>query len=75
MSLKEYLEQDFPIECNGQNSVVKIFQRPGNETDISSIVNCIYNYGAHGDKCKFHLSETGICPYSFDIPYVLEERG
>ena len=73
MSLGKYIEQNFPIECNGQR-VVKIFQRHGNETNISSIVDCPYNYGAHGERCKFYKAGTRNCPYSFDIPHALESQ-
>ena len=91
MELSQYVEQTFPIQCKGRNSggsevlekpvevKVKIHKSPGSN-DISSIVECPYNTGGHGQRCdashpKVDKINEGVgCPYSFDIPYALEKR-
>jgi hypothetical protein len=57
---------------------VKVYQRPGNDTMISSLVDCPYNCGKHGNECRasnitpvLH-KDKAYCPYSFDIPHALE---
>lgn len=89
MAIQNYVEQIFPVECMGRDSngnevlaipervKVLIAKSPCSNT-ISSTVECPYNTGAHGQRCR--ASHPGqdkvlngvICPYSFDIPYCLE---
>ena len=82
-------KQIFPIKCKGRDYQgkevldeavdvkVDIAQRPGTNM-ISSLIECQYNTGAHGQRCKASHPEVdkvgeGVgCPYSFDIPYALE---
>lgn len=50
------------------------------QTVISTTVNCPFNTGGHGDRCKAAHPEKdkvgdGIgCPFSFDYPYAREQR-
>ena len=87
--IDKYVKQTYPIKCKGRNEIgdevlnnstkveIEIHKRPGSNT-ISSYVNCPYNTGGHGQRCKAshpHVDKVGegvICPYSFDIPYALE---
>ena len=91
MSVNDFVTQTYPIECKGRNDVgeevlnnainveVNIGKRPGSST-ISSYVECEYNTGGHGQRCKASHSEKDkvgegvVCPYSFDIPYALENK-
>ncbi|MEK6854931.1 MAG: hypothetical protein AABX73_01795 [Nanoarchaeota archaeon] len=91
MELKQYVKQTFPIQCKGRdanglevltepvNVNVKIHKSPGSNT-ISSNVECPYNTGGHGQRCKAShpdvdkVGEGVGCPYSFDIPYALERE-
>lgn len=87
MTLEKYVEQVYPIECNGRNARgehalcvpvnvrVKIYKSPDSNM-ISSIVECKYNKGSHGEECSVtKLSKEKVnCPYSFDLPYALEMR-
>jgi len=85
-------EQKFQINCKGRDSEgrevlektihaeVLISQRPGSNL-ISSLVECQYNTGSHGQRCNASHSlevdkagEGVNCPYSFDIPYALERN-
>ncbi len=80
MSLTDYIEQIFPIvwisrESNQEknffrqtNATVTFFQRKGNDNMISSVVECNYNRGGHGEKCELG----GICPYAINIPYAID---
>lgn len=58
---------------------IKIYKRPGS-SDLSSLVDCPYNTGGHGQRCKAshpHSDkfEEGVhCPYSFDLPYAFDIR-
>jgi len=79
------------VECKGRNEAgdevlatpvsveVEISRRPGSNM-ISSNVNCPYNTGGHGQRCRASHPKTdkvgeGVgCPYSFDIPYALETK-
>lgn len=92
MAKDAYLGIVFPIQCRGRNesreevllqpieAKVRIFQPNGNETTISTIVECLHNTGGHGDRCK--ASHPGIdkigegigCPYSLEIPFTLDQR-
>ncbi len=89
MTVDQYVTQDYPIECKGRDAnmqevldealevTVHIHKSPGSSM-ISSNVDCPYNVGGHGDRCKashpdVHKIGRGVgCPYSFDIPYALE---
>ena len=89
-TIDSYVSVVFPIECKGRDSAghlalkdaidvkVKIYKRPGG-SDISSLVECSYNTGGHGQRCKASHPEVDkegegvICPYSFDLPYALDE--
>ena len=91
MAIDDYVTQTYPIECKGRNKVgdevldvpvsvnVRIHKSPGSSM-ISSRVECPYNTGGHGQRCKashrdFDKVGEGIgCPYSFDIPYALETK-
>ncbi len=85
MTIDDYVEQDFPIECKGRspsgNEVlreaievkVKIYKRPGSSI-ISSEVQCPYNTGAHGEECRASNLHDAGCPYAFDLPYDLEKK-
>lgn len=90
MSREARIEQVFPIQCKGRDSMgnevlaqavdvrVTISQYKGDQKMISSVVECIYNTGGHGQRCKASHPDQdkagqGVgCPYSFDIPYALE---
>ena len=87
MALDKCIEQIFPIKCCGRDNkgeyfleksvdvTLTICQRLGNEEIISSIVNCPYNAGGHGQRCIVSDSNKKVdCPYSFDIPYALEKN-
>ena len=79
------IEQIFPIVCGGRNSEgeefldkgvdvkVRIYLQEGSST-ISSQVTCIHNVGVHGTRCDASGVEGIKCPYSFDIPYILDHR-
>jgi hypothetical protein len=89
MAIDEYVAQTYPIECKGRNNVgdevldtpvgvkIEIHKSPGSSM-ISSNVECLYNAGGHGQRCKASHPEVdkvkeGVgCPYSFDIPYAFE---
>ena len=89
MALDEYVTQTYPIECKGRNEAgdevldapvdveVEIHKRLGSDI-ISSNVECPYNVGGHGQRCKashpevYKVGEGVACPYSLDIPYALE---
>jgi hypothetical protein len=82
MTINKYVEQKFPIECKGRDSKgnrvlekptkadVFIHKRSGSNI-ISSIVECPYISGGHGEKCRAS-NDNAYCPYAFDIPYALE---
>lgn len=90
MSESKHIEQIFPIKCRGRDASgnevlddpievkVSIHQRFGNGEDISSDVECPYNTGGHGQRCKAShpdadkISSGIYCPYSFDIPHAFE---
>ena len=91
MAIDEYVTQTYSIVCKGRNDVgdedldypinaeVEIHKRPGSNI-ISSNVECPYNIGGHGQRCKashpdiYKVGEGVGCPYSFDIPYALETK-
>jgi len=88
----EYVQATFPIECKGRDSRgrevldkpvsanVKISKSPGSN-ELTSLVECCYNTGGHGQRCKASHPDVdkvgeGIgCPYSFDVPYAFDKRG
>lgn len=94
MSIDAYIETTFPVQCKGRDKdmkevlkepvevKVKVYKSPGSNM-ISSIVECPYNIGGHGQRygqrCK--ASHPGVdwkgkgisCVYSFDLPYALEQ--
>ena len=88
LTVDDFVEQKFPIECSGRDSTgsfvlkepvnvtVEIYKIPGSDI-ISSNVDCPYNTGGHGERCKASHPDVdkvgeGIrCPYSFDLPYAL----
>ncbi len=86
MALDKYVEQNFGVCCRGRdrkgtevletpvNATVTIYQRAGNDKDISSIVDCKYNAGAHGETCMADYRRQNYCPYSFDLPFALERK-
>ncbi len=85
MAIDEHIEQIFLIKCKGRGfkgeeflsepvSVeVKIYQRLGDEKNISSVVGCPYNIGSHGQRCKAShpafdkVAGEFICPYSICV--------
>ena len=84
--VEEHIEQTYPIHCKGRNSKgeevltkplevnVRIDKSPGSNT-ISSTVDCKYNTGSHGERCKAShpkVGEGASCPYSFDTPYAFD---
>ncbi len=91
MAIDEYVTQTYPIGCKGRNEVgdevldtpvsvnIEIHKGPGSNM-ISSNVECPYNTGGHGQRCKAShpqvdkIGEGVGCPYSFDIPYALEVK-
>ena len=88
--MTKYLEQIFPVRCKGRDSQgrevldaavdvrVNVHQSPDSDA-ILSIVECPYNTGGHGQRCKAShpkvdkVGEGAGCPYSFCIPYALEK--
>ena len=68
---KEVLEE-------GVEVTVTMFQGYGSNIISSSVNDCPYNTGAHGQRCKASHPEQdkvgeGVgCPYSFDAPYAFE---
>lgn len=92
MAKNTYLEMVFPIQCLGRNGSrkavlsepvavkVHITQSCGDEENISLDVECPYNTGGHGQRCKASHPDTdkvgkGVgCPYSVDIPYAFDIR-
>ena len=89
--IQGYVEQTYSIECKGRNEKgqevlsspvevnVKIL-KTAHSNDLSSLVECPYNTGSHGQRCKAshpYVDKVGDgvpCPYSFDIPYAFEKR-
>ena len=89
MTPQKYISRIFPIECRGRNekkeevletsieAKVKISKSPGSNI-LSSIVECQYNTGGHGQRCKASHPEVDkvgegiLCPYAFDIPYAFD---
>ncbi|MAH03421.1 hypothetical protein CMI39_01395 [Candidatus Pacearchaeota archaeon] len=66
---------------NPVNVEVEIHKSPGNNMISSDVGECVYNTGGHGERCKAShpnvdkVGEESVgCPYSFDIPYVLEKK-
>ena len=93
MAKDAYLEMVFPIQCRGRDRAkkevlsepvavkVKVSQSIGDEKNISIDVECPYNTGGHGQRCKaLHpkvdkVGKKGVgCPYGLDIPYALDMR-
>lgn len=92
MAKDKYIEQVFPIQCLGRNWLgrtvlsepvavkVHVIQSCGDEENISLNVECLYNTGGHGQRCKAshpELDKVGDgagCPYSIDIPYASGRR-
>jgi hypothetical protein len=86
MTLERYaITQNYPIKCKGRNEIgeevlstpIKVNVKISKESDsnmISSIVKCRYNDGGHGQRCTASGKEKVNCPYSFDIPYALENK-
>lgn len=80
MELTQYIEQTFPIQCKGRDSLgreilkepldvtVKIYNLPGSDT-ISSNVKCLYNTGGHGQRCKASHPEVDKAGEGVGCPY------
>ncbi len=53
-------------------------KRYSDDENYSCDVNCPYNTGGHGQRCRAShpredkVGDGIICPYSFDYPFVLE---
>jgi hypothetical protein len=91
MAIDAYVSEIFPIKCSGRDVhgkevltkpvevKVKVYKNFRSNT-ISGMVNCPYNVGGHGQRCKASHPDVdkvgeGIgCPYSFDIPSALEKK-
>jgi len=91
MAIDKVVTQTYPVECKGRNEVgdevlatpvsvtIEVYQSRGSYI-ISSIVQCPYNTGGHGQRCN--ASHPGVdkvgegvgCPYSFDLPHALETK-
>ena len=81
-----------PFQCKGRNhlgksaleipvsSEVVITPIKGDTLTISLNVNCTFNTGSHGQRCKAsHPDQDNfgvdiLCPYSLDIPYVEDNK-
>ncbi|MBR9705816.1 hypothetical protein GOV14_02155 [Candidatus Pacearchaeota archaeon] len=79
---------EFKVKCKGRdeqrNEVleeavkVTVNVTPSGESILSSSVECQYNTGSHGQRCKASHPEVDkqgkgiICPYSIDIPYAID---
>lgn len=92
MNPTDYVKQEFQIECKGRDKsgkevlphpvliYLQIYQSPGSNTISSDTSHCIYNTGAHGQRCRAShpdvdkIGEGVECPYSFDIPHALEKQ-
>ena len=91
MTLKEdIIAYEFPIKCKGRDkNGNEVLEEPigvivnisrTTDTSIESDVECPYNTGGHGQRCKASHPEVdkvgeGVrCPYSFDIPYAFEKK-
>lgn len=90
MAEDRYIEKVLSLACHGRdadgNAVlerpvyvkVTLRQSPGVTKSVSCNVECPYNTGGHGQRCKAShpeqdkVGEGVFCPYSFDFPYVLE---
>ncbi len=84
MQATKYVEQNLSIQCHGRDTFgkevlkspvtlnVNVHKSPGS-TYISNIVECPYNTGGHGQRCKAshpYVDKIGGgvgCPYAFDI--------
>lgn len=91
VSVDDCVTQIYPVRCKGRDAngnealteavgaCVQI-TKSAESNMLSSTVNCRYNTGGHGQRCKASHPEVdkvgeGVgCPYSFDIPYALEKR-
>ena len=89
MTIDNYVTQTYPVECKGRNKTgdevlatpvsvkVEVYKSRGSNLILSD-VECPYNTGGHGQRCKASHPEVdkvgeGVgCPYSFDIPYAIE---
>ena len=92
MAKDAYLEKVFPVQCRGRGVSgkevlaepvavkVKVSQARGDERNISLSVECPYNTGGHGQRCKASHPETDkinedvACAYSIDIPYAIDAK-
>jgi len=75
-----YVEQNYPIECNGRNAegekvcnvsinaTIKIYKSPGSNT-ISSQVICPYITGGHGQRCKMSHPHSDKVGDGVNCPY------
>lgn len=90
MAKNRLVERVFSIQCLGRNTNGNtVFKQPiavkvlvqqgcGDEKNISLSVECPYNTGGHGQRCKAshpHTDKVGngvFCPYSVDIPYATD---
>jgi hypothetical protein len=79
---------NLPIECRGRNAKhqevlgdpvsAKVNISVLREKDIFLRVECPYNTGSHCQRCKAShpnvdkVGDGAICPYTMDIPYVLD---
>lgn len=89
--MSDRLEQTFPVECNGRDrkgggvlttpvQVRVTVSRSSGTNVLESQVECPYNAGGHGQRCKASHPEQdkvgeGIaCAYAFTIPHVIDEN-
>jgi len=79
MAINKFVTQTYPVECKGRDpsgreilseplKVKVIITKSSGSNMISSEVECPYNTGGHGQRCKMGGKDV-VCPYSFDIPY------
>lgn len=91
MAKGKYIEQIFSVSCSGRDArgnevlqipvavSVRVGQSAG-EKNIRVSVECLFNTGGHGQRCrashpKVDKVGSGVgCPYVLDIPYALEKQ-
>lgn len=86
----DYIEQVFPIRCRGRNKEgsvvlkipekVKVLVSSLGDDAIQCSVDCRFNTGGHGQRCKAShpdINKVGDgvgCPYRLLIPFVMDKK-
>lgn len=88
--MNSYIERTFKLMCLGRTLTgqsvldepveveVRIYRSP-NSKECCCNVECPYNTGGHGQRCKASHPWTGkvgegvLCPFVFDYPYALKD--